>query len=229
MTAEQLRAALRLLLITDDTILGRRDIVDVCAAAVRGGVTAVQLRLKHAPDADLLDAARRLVAALPVPVFVNDRVDIALAMGAAGVHLGPDDLHPGLARRIAPAGFVIGASVGGAEEVERGAAADYWGIGPLHGSSTKLDAGPALGLSGAVPWLARADGRPCVVVGGVAPEDVGDAFAAGFAGVAVISGILGNDDVEGAAGKYRVPSSRTQRETCLSCAPKRADPSRCAG
>ncbi len=101
---------------------------------------------------------------------------------------------------------MIGASVGGAVEVERGAAADYWGIGPLHASTSKRDAGPALGMSGAAHWLAQANGRPCVVVGGVVPGDVGDVVAAGFAGVAVISGILRSDDIEAAARKYSGPA-----------------------
>jgi thiamine-phosphate pyrophosphorylase len=199
---ENLAATLRLLLVTDDVLLGDRDIVAVCQAAVRGGVTAVQLRLKHASDSTLLDRARRLVAELSVPVFVNDRVDIALAAGAAGVHLGPDDLPPVLARAVVPAGFVIGASVGSSAEIERGLAAGYWGIGPLHRTSTKHDAGVALGLERAHQLLLQAGERPCVAIGAVTPEDVGPVRRAGFAGVAVASGILASADVEGAASQY---------------------------
>lgn len=199
---ENLAAALRLLLVTDDTLLADRDVVAVCQAAMRGGVTAVQLRLKQASDRVLFDLARRLVAELDVPLFVNDRVDVALAAGAAGVHLGPDDLSPALARRIVPPGFVIGASVGSASEIERGSAADYWGVGPLHGTATKHDAGAALAFESARTILARAGGRPCVVIGGVAPEDVVAARAAGFAGVAVVRGILASPDVEAAARRY---------------------------
>lgn len=200
---ENLAAVLRLLLVTDDALLGGRDVVDVCQAAARGGVTAVQLRLKTGSDQTLFDLTRRLVAELAVPVFVNDRLDVALAAGAAGVHLGADDLSPALARRIVPPGFIIGASVGSAAEIERGAAADYWGIGPLHPSTTKPDAGSALQLHGARAILVEAGSRPCVVIGGVTPEDVPEARAAGFAGVAVVSGILVNDDVERAARRYR--------------------------
>jgi thiamine-phosphate pyrophosphorylase len=200
---ENLAAVLRLLLVTDDALLGRRDVVAVCQAASRGGVTAVQLRLKTASDRALFELTRRLVAELGVPVFVNDRVDVALAAGAAGVHLGLDDLSPALARRIVPPGFIIGASVGSDAEIARGAAADYWGIGPLHVSTTKLDAGSALPLHGARAILAEAGSRPCVVIGGVTPEDVPETRAAGFAGVAVVSGILANDDVERAALRYR--------------------------
>ena len=201
---ENLAATLRLLLVTDDALLGARDPIAVARAAVAGGVIAIQLRLKHATDRDLLALARHLVALLPVPIFVNDRLDIAIAAGAAGVHLGADDLPPARARRIVPAGFLLGASVGSHAEIERGLAADYWGIGPLHGTRTKDDAGLALGRDGAVMLLAAAGTRPCVVIGGVQPEDVAPALAAGFAGVAVASGILGGEDVEGAARKYRM-------------------------
>lgn len=205
---ENLAAALRLLLVTDDALLAGRDPILLCRAAVQGGVTAVQLRLKQASDRVVLDLAVELIRELDVPIFINDRLDIALAVGAAGVHLGPDDLSPALARRIAPADFVIGASVGGDGELARGAAADYWGIGPLHGTITKRDAGAPLGLGGAGGILARAGGRPCVVIGGVVPEDVAAARAAGFAGVAVVRGILGSGDVEAAARRYTMPATR---------------------
>jgi len=199
---ENLAATLRLLLVTDDRLLAGRDILAVCQAAVRGGATAVQLRLKQVPDRELLQVARQLIAGLNVPVFVNDRLDVALAAGAAGVHLGPDDLPPSLARRIVPPGFIIGASVGSEGEVERGRPADYWGIGPLHSTTTKGDAGAALGLDGALQLLGRAGGRACAVIGGVLPSDVRPAVAAGFAGIAVVSGILGADDLEDAARRY---------------------------
>jgi thiamine-phosphate pyrophosphorylase len=199
---ENLADTLRLLLVTDDALLGDRDPVAVCQAAVRGGVTAVQLRLKLATDRELLLLARRLLATLSVPLFINDRLDVALAAGAAGVHLGPDDLAPELARRIVPPGFLIGASVGSLDEVQRGRAADYWGLGPLHATRTKLDAGPPLGISGAQILLAAAAGRPSVLIGGVRPDDLPAARAAGFAGVAVAGGILAAVDVERAAARY---------------------------
>lgn len=199
---ENLAATLRLLLVTDDAFLRDGDVVAACQAAVRGGVTAVQLRLKHASDAALVDWARRLIDGLPVPVFVNDRVDVALAVGAAGAHLGPGDLSPGLARVIVPPGFIIGASVGSISEIDRGAPADYWGIGPMRSTATKRDAGAPLGLDGARELLARAGGRPCVAIGGVRPADVIPARNAGFAGVAVASGILASADLEAAARLY---------------------------
>ena len=104
------------MLVTDDELLEGRDVVEVARAAERGGVTSVQLRLKRASAREQVALARALVAELRVPVLVNDRPDVALASGAAGVHLGSEDLPVALVRRIAPAGFVIGASVGSEAE-----------------------------------------------------------------------------------------------------------------
>lgn len=199
---DNLASVLRLLLVTDDRLLAGRDPVAVCQAAVRGGVTAVQLRLKDASANDVAAAGRALVASLDVPVFVNDRLDVAVAIGAAGVHLGPDDVPVAVARRVAPRGFVVGASVGSEAEAEDGAGADYWGIGPWATTSTKSDAGPALGAAGFSRIAARAGGRPCVAIGGIQPEHVRSALQAGAAGVAVVSGILAAGDVEAAARRY---------------------------
>jgi thiamine-phosphate pyrophosphorylase len=201
--SDNLAAILRLLLVTDDGLLDRDDPLATCRAAVAGGVTAVQLRLKHAGDREFLALARTLVARLSVPVFINDRLDIALASRARGVHLGADDLAPVLARRVTPPGFLIGASVGSDEEIARGAVADYWGIGPLRATATKADAGAALGVAGVSRLMSAAGGRPCVAIGGILPEDVAPLREEGFAGVAVVRGILGSEDVEGAAGRYR--------------------------
>jgi thiamine-phosphate pyrophosphorylase len=190
------------MLVTDDNLLAGRDPVEACAAAVRGGVTCVQLRLKHAAPRDLVAVARRLVSALPVPVLVNDRPDVALAAGAAGVHLGPDDLAPRLARRVLGPAAIIGASVGTSEEVGRGREADYWGIGPWRATGTKPDAGESLGQAGVRRLVLLAAGRPCVAIGGVRPEDTAAVLAAGCVGVAVASGILAGDP-EAAARRYR--------------------------
>ena len=200
---ENLADVLRLLLVTDDALVGDRDLVELCLAAEAGGVTAVQLRLKHADDRTLGLVARRLIGVLTVPLFLNDRLDVALAVGAAGVHLGSDDLAPALARKVVPSAFVLGASVGSDSEVVRGMAADYWGIGPLHVTATKSDAGDALEWEGVQRLAAQAGGRPCVVIGGVQPGDVVPARDAGMAGVAVVTGILAGHDVAGAAREYR--------------------------
>jgi len=190
------------MLVTDDALLRDRDLLEIGRAVERGGVTAVQLRLKQATPRDLVDATRTLIAALRIPVLVNDRIDVALASGAAGVHLGPDDLALPLARQIAPAGFIVGASAGTVDEAEAARGADYWGVGPWRASGTKPDAGLALGAEGFQRLVAMAKGIPCVAIGGVRPEDVAAVLSAGGAGVAVVSGILGTEDVEAAARRY---------------------------
>ncbi len=192
------------MLVTDDHLVTREDLVERCRAAVRGGVTSVQLRLKACPPRELAALARDLIAAVPVPVLVNDRLDVALAAGAAGVHLGPDDLPVRLARRAAPPGFLLGASVGSESESDMARGADYWGVGPWRATRTKKDAGLALGDAGFRRVVSLAEGTPCVAIGGVTPEDVAAVRAAGGVGVAVVSGILGNPDVERAARRYRV-------------------------
>jgi thiamine-phosphate pyrophosphorylase len=206
---DNLAGILRLVLVTDDALLGGRDVVALCLAAERGGVTSVQLRLKRASARELAATARALLGALSVPLFINDRLDVALAVDAAGAHLGPDDMPVSMARRIVPAGFWLGASVGSSVEAGQGAEADYWGVGPLRSTATKSDAGTAIGIDGfaAVCRLAR-PGVPCVAIGGVRPEDVSAVRAVGGAGVAVVRGILGARDVEAGASAFASPLPR---------------------
>ena len=200
--ADNVAAVVRLMLVTDDRMVAGRDLVALAVAAERGGVTSVQLRLKRASARELVAAARTLVAALRVPLLVNDRPDVALAAGAAGVHLGPDDLPVALVRKVVPPGFIIGASAGSPDEAAAAAGADYWGVGPWRNTGTKADAGAALGAEGFRRIVQRSGGKPCIAIGGVRPEDVGLVREAGGAGVAVVSGILGEEDVEAAARAY---------------------------
>jgi thiamine-phosphate pyrophosphorylase len=190
------------MLVTDDHLVEGRDIVALARAAERGGITTIQLRLKSATPRELAGLARQLVEVLQIPVLVNDRPDVALAAGAAGVHLGPDDLPVSLARKIAPPGFVIGASVGSEDEAAIAAEADYWGIGPWRETNTKDDAGIGLGPDGFTRLYRLSGGRPCVAIGRMLPADVAVVRSLGGAGVAVASGILGADDVEAAARSY---------------------------
>jgi thiamine-phosphate pyrophosphorylase len=183
------------MLVTDDRLVAGRDLVALARAAEAGGTTAVQLRLKSAPAREQVALARKLVAALAIPVLVNDRPDIAIAAGAAGVHLGPDDLPVALARAIAPPGFVIGASVGSEAEAAEAGEADYWGIGPWRVTTTKGDAGPDLGAEGFARLVALAAGKPCLAIGSVRPGDVPIVRRAGGRGVAVASGILAGSDI----------------------------------
>jgi len=187
------------MLVTDDRLVAGRDLVALARAAEAGGVTSVQLRLKAASAREQVALARALVAALRVPVLLNDRPDIALAAGAAGVHLGADDMPVALARAIAPPGFVIGASVGSDAEAAAAVEADYWGIGPWRDTATKAAAGAELGANGFARLAQLAGGKPCLAIGAVRPDDVPLVHRAGGAGVAVVSGILGNGNISGAA------------------------------
>jgi len=191
------------MLVTDDRLVQGRDLVALAVSAERGGVTSVQLRLKRSDPRELAALVRSLLQALTVPVLVNDRADVALATGAAGVHLGPEDVPLELVRRIAPERFVIGASVGNPAEAAAAAAADYWGVGPWRETPTKQDAGQGLGSPGFRGIVTLAAGKPCVAIGGVRPEDTPAVLEAGGRGVAVVSGILGAEDIEAAARRYR--------------------------
>jgi thiamine-phosphate pyrophosphorylase len=200
-------AALTLLAITDDLRDGPDGLVARAIAAVRGGATMVQLRLKDAEPRTTLEVARRLLARLTVPLVINDRMDVALAAGAAGVHLGMDDLPVTAARHIAPTGFIIGASVGNDAEVSNARGADYVGIGPLYTTNTKGDAGSAIGVA-EFARLARACMLPAVAIGGISAQRAGDVMAAGAAGVAAISAIFRAADVESATRSLRAAIGR---------------------
>ena len=189
---------LRLVAITDDAEDQRSTLVDRVAAAVRGGATSVQVRLKGATAREVVEIARAIVSKVPVPVIVNDRADIALAAGAAGVHVGETDLPVSAIRRFAPANFIIGASLGGDAELANAREADYVGIGPLFATESKGDAGKAIGIEG-FRKLAELSGRPAVAVGGLSAERAAQAMAAGAAGVAVLNAIFRASDPESAA------------------------------
>ena len=196
---------LRLMVITDPVLLRGRDAVAVCRAAVTGGATIVQVRWKDGTPAEILELTRALVAACPVPILVNDRVDIALAAGAAGAHLGWEDPPLEALRPHVPAGFLLGISVGSPDEATRApAGADYWSIGPCFGTPTKADAGPPLGPEGfaALATLAP-EGTPVIGIGGITAANARAIVAAGAAGVAVISGVLGAADPEESARRIR--------------------------
>src|SRR6185369_7555803 len=135
---------LRLIAITDNIRDGQEGLIARAAAAAHGGATCIQLRLKDVSARDLVGVARELVRAVGVPVLVNDRADVAIAAGAAGAHLGVDDVPATAVRRIAPEGFIIGVSVGNDAEVENASGADYAGIGPFFTTASK-DAGEAIG------------------------------------------------------------------------------------
>jgi thiamine-phosphate pyrophosphorylase len=200
---------LRLVAITDDLRDGAAGLVVRAQAAVRGGATMIQLRLKDADARTLVEVARSLVKALPVPVIVNDRLDVALAAGAAGVHVGPDDLPAAAVRRLVPPGFIVGASVGTDGEVALSQGADYVGIGPVYDTTSKAGAGRAIGPV-TFSRLARACKLPAVAIGGLDASNAAGVMIAGAAGVAVIRAVLGTNDPEASARALRAAIGEMQ-------------------
>ena len=168
------------------------------ASAVRGGATMVQLRLKDVDGRTLVEVTRAMVAALPVPVVVNDRADVALAAGAAGVHLGAEDVPPRALRGVVGDGFIIGASVGSDAELSNADGADYVGIGPVYETASKNDAGGAIGVA-EFARLASLAARPAVAIGGITPANARALIEAGASGVAVIRAIFADADPSAAA------------------------------
>jgi len=205
-----LEEALRLVVILDAGVAGDRDLAALAAGAARGGATMVQVRAKGAAARDVADLARRVMAATSLPVVVNDRLDVALATGAAGCHLGQDDFPIDAARAFAPAGFWLGGSAGNPEEAHRatGAGADYLGIGPIAVTASKADAGAVIGVEGFRRVHAAAPGVPAVAIGGVTAALTPDLMAAGANGVAVIRAFLDAPDPESAARALRAAVGR---------------------
>lgn len=188
---------LRLVAITDDAGDRREGLIDRVAAAARGGATSVQVRLKTASPREVVEITRAIMSKVSVPVIVNDRADIALAAGAAGVHVGEADLPVAAVRRFAPGNFIIGASLGSDAELANAKDADYVGIGPVYSSDSKGDAGTAIGVEG-FKRLAALVQHPAVAVGGITADRALQITLAGAAGVAVINAIFKADDPESA-------------------------------
>jgi len=204
---ERLRQALGLYVLTDRGLSRGRSEVEIIQAALAGGATAVQLRWKVGPLAEAVHAGRALrelcreTGALFV---VNDRVDLALALEADGVHLGVEDLPLEEAHQLAGDRLILGFSPSTLDEAlaaER-AGADYLGIGPVYGTATKADAGPAVGLEH-VRQIVQAVSIPVVGIGGITAANAQPVIEAGAAGVAVISAVVAADDPRAAAAALR--------------------------
>lgn len=196
-------ACLRLMLVTDRPLARGRSLVEVVAAAVAGGVTSVQLREKTTDTRRFVELARDLDALLRplgVPLWINDRIDVALAAGIDHVHVGQSDMTPADVRRLMGPTAVIGLSITRPEELvaEDLARVDCLGVGPVFATATKSDAAPALGLDG-LSAIRRAGGLPVVAIGGIGPAEVAAVRATGVEGVAVVSAIMAAADPRAAA------------------------------
>jgi thiamine-phosphate pyrophosphorylase len=184
-----------------------RDLLGIVDAAVQGGVTVVQLRAKTLPFREFLDlglkAADRL-AGTGVPLIINDRMDIALACGADGVHLGQEDMPLATARKILGGDRIIGISVNTAMEARAAEAggADYVGAGPAFATATKETALPILGPEG-IRSIKRAIRIPVVAIGGINGGNAAALANSGADGIAVVSAILGAPDARRATEDLR--------------------------
>ena len=205
---------LTLYLVIGSDVTRGRPLLEVVAAAVRGGATLVQLREKALGDAELVDAARALkglLAPLGVPLIINDRAKVARAAGADGVHLGQDDLDAARAREILGPAGLIGVSAGTPEEAARvdKDVADYVGIGAVYATATKSDAGPPIGVAGLATLAASLRPMPVVAIGGIGATNAAQVMASGAPdgiapdGIAVVSAICSAEDPEAAAQTLR--------------------------
>jgi thiamine-phosphate pyrophosphorylase len=170
--------------------------------AVEGGAGAIQLRLKETPESRLMETGRAMAAACRkggALFIVNDRPDIALALGADGVHVGGTDASPAEARRMLPAGAVVGVSVGdpGEAVAAEAAGADYVAIGPVFATPVKAGLAP-VGL-GMVTRVRQAVSIPVVAIGGIGAANAASVVAAGADSIAVITAVFGAKDPRAAA------------------------------
>ena len=196
-----------LYLVTDRSLSRGRATVEIVRAAVAGGVTCVQLREKSCGTREFIEEARALVAVLRdagVPLIVNDRVDVALAAGAAGVHLGQRDMALADARRLGPPGWIIGISAESVEDAIRAEreGADYIGVSPVFATPTKTDTAPPLGLEG-LRAIRAAVKIPLVAIGGIHAGNAREVIRAGADGLAVVSAIASADSPQAAAAALR--------------------------
>lgn len=202
-----LTEALRLYLVTDQASLRGRTLADVVLAAVTGGVSCVQLREKTLATRDFVAlalAVKDLLAPFDVPLIINDRLDVALACGAQGVHLGQSDMPVALARQRLPPEVFIGLSVESLADVARAAGqpVDYLGISPVYATPTKTDTAAPWGLAG-VRQVRALTGLPLVAIGGIHQGNAVDVLRAGADGLAVVSAICSAPDPQAAAQSFQ--------------------------
>lgn len=207
MTYNELRDPLRLYAVTEPETPAGPLLISQVEQAIAGGVTAVQLRDKLSSMREVVEAGRvlrRLASQAGVLFIVNDRVDLALALDADGVHLGQDDLPPAAARRLLGPDKVIGVSVGNYDEARPDLldVADYVGVGPMFETRTKSDAGRAVGpdmIRGLRPLIRQ----PIVGIGGIAIENAEQVISAGADGIAVVAAIFRAADIAAASRELR--------------------------
>jgi thiamine-phosphate pyrophosphorylase len=198
--------------IVDVESLGSRSVGETVAALAAGGAGIVQFRGKGLPDRRFLELAAEALAAARgagVLLIVNDRPDVAVILGADGVHLGQDDLDPGPVRSLLPPGAVLGVSTHDLDQLQRAARdpVDYLAIGPVFPTRTKAAPDPVVGLE--MVRRARAlTSRPLVAIGGITERNARSVVEAGADGVAVISALLSQPDLAVAARRFAAALGR---------------------
>ncbi len=207
-----------LYVVTDEIVSGGRSHLECARSAVAGGADVIQLREKGKTAGEVLSIARAIravTAGTGAIFFVNDRLDIALAAGADGVHLGQDDLPVAAARRMAPRPFLIGASVGSAEEAIRAErdGADYVAVSPVFATGSKADAGAGHGLE-VIAAVRRAVRIPVIGIGGIGFANAADVIRAGADGCAVISAVLAEPDMVAATRSLRAVIVQALADLC---------------
>lgn len=200
--------ALRLYLVTDQISIGHRTLTDVVAEAVRGGVTCVQLREKQLNTRDFYAQAmvlQKLLAPLNIPLVINDRIDIALACGAQGVHLGQSDMPVTQARKLLPPDIFIGWSVETIDDVVRSASlsVDYLGVSPVFATPTKTDTQTPWGLAG-LRQVRSLTALPLVAIGGIHAGNAREIMLAGADGLAFVSALCAATDPCAAAADLKI-------------------------
>ena len=200
------RESLLLYAVTDRAWLGEETLPDQVEKAIKGGTTFVQLREKALDEETFLEEARQLkelCRQYNVPFVINDNVDIALAMDADGVHVGQDDMEAGDVRRKIGPSKILGVSVQTVEQAllaqERGA--DYLGVGAVFATGSKDDADDV--SHDTLQAICEAVDIPVVAIGGISKNNVGQLAGRGLAGIAVISAIFGQPDIEAAAADLK--------------------------
>ena len=203
------RLDLRLIVITDKVLAAPRTVIEVVRAALGAGAPAIQLRDKSVSPRDLLEQAvvlRTLTRGHGALLFINDRMDVALAAGADGVHLGPDDIPLAAARRAVAPGFLIGVSTDDPDVARRAEndGADYIGCGAVFGTTSKDVGGEAIGVA-QLSRVVQAVDIPVVGIGGVDVRNVAHVAEAGAAGAAVIGAVMKATVIEAAVTSLLSP------------------------
>jgi thiamine-phosphate pyrophosphorylase len=198
---------LKLYLVTDRELSLGRSLEEVVSEAVKGGVTVVQLREKDASTGEFIELARRLMKLLKplrIPLIINDRVDVALAVDADGVHIGQSDMSYEDARRLLGPDKIIGLSVENFKDIEAANAldVDYIGISPVYGTPTKTDTAEPFGLEG-LRKAVQMSVHPTVAIGGMNASTIAEVMAAGTDGVAVVSAICSAENIRKATSDLR--------------------------